>query len=336
MAGFLELSLMRTDGRFDRNILSELYHQYINVEREFGGMLWLLDPAIDRCFVNEKVIQEKHQSIILDYERATQVIDTASMITLGTCYCRHKMEHLGKACDMPQEVCLTFNKTAKSLSKHGIAKEISKEKAMKILDEVRELGLVQIGDNTQEGVSFICNCCSCCCEALLGYKNYGYVQHIQTNFYAEVDEKECTACGICEEKCPVDAISVNGNAVVDLERCIGCGVCTLFCDFDAIVLERREDTQFVPKDTFERVIIEAINTGKLHNLIFDNFSSLSNRILNRMLKTFFSLPFVNRSLVEKQLKSRYLSSMFNMYKKFNKEKVGDLGLDRYDHPEMRV
>lgn len=55
-----------------------------------------------------------------------------------------------------------------------------------------------------------------------------------------------------------------------------------------------------------------------------------------MLKTFFSLPFVNRSLVEKQLKSRYLSSMFNMYKKFNKDKVGDMDLDRYDHPELRV
>ncbi|MHA2253760.1 MAG: (Fe-S)-binding protein, partial [Candidatus Kariarchaeaceae archaeon] len=78
MAGFLEFSLMRTDGRFDRKVLSELYHQYINVEDEFGRMLWALEPAIDRCFVNEKAIPEKKMSLVLDYEKASRVIETAS------------------------------------------------------------------------------------------------------------------------------------------------------------------------------------------------------------------------------------------------------------------
>ncbi|MHA2028613.1 MAG: DUF362 domain-containing protein [Candidatus Kariarchaeaceae archaeon] len=335
MAGFLEFSLMRTDGRFDRKILSELYHQYINVEDDFGLMLWALDPAIDRCLVNEKSIPEKQQSLILDYERASHVIETATCITVGTCYCRHKMEHMGKSCDMPQEVCLTFNNSAKTLSKHGIAKEITKDRAFEILDEVRELGLVQIGDNVQEGVNWICNCCGCCCEALLGYTRFGYSQNIQTNFYAQVDERKCSACGICEEKCPVDAITVNAKSTINLDRCIGCGVCTRFCPEDGLILERREQTQFVPKDSFERVVLEAINTGKLHNLIFDNFTSISGRVLNRLLKTFFSIPFVNRSLVEKQLKSRYLTSIFNVYRKFDSDKLGDLSLDIYDHLEMQ-
>jgi Pyruvate/2-oxoacid:ferredoxin oxidoreductase delta subunit len=335
MAGFLEFSLMRTDGRFDRKVLSELYHQYINVEEEFGTMLWALEPAIDRCLVNEEAIQEKHQSLILDYERASHVIETASCITVGTCYCRHKMEHMGKACDMPQDVCLTFNNSAKTLSKHGIAEEITKDRAFEILDKVRELGLVQIGDNVQDRVNWICNCCGCCCEALLGYTRFGYAQNIQTNFYAQVDEEECNACGTCEEKCPVGAITVNATSTVNLDWCIGCGVCTRFCPEDGLTLERREETQFVPKDSFERVVLEAINTGKLHNLIFDNFTSISGRVLNRLLKTFFYIPFVNRSLVEKQLKSRYLTSMFKVYRKFNSEKVDRFNLDDYDHPELK-
>lgn len=337
MAGFIEFSLMRTDGKFDRKILSELYHQYLNLEDDFGAMLWALDPAIDRCLVNEEAIPPHYQSEVLDYERASKVIETASCITVGTCYCRHKMEHVGKPCPqhMPQDVCLTFNGPAESLAKHGIAQEISKEEAMKILQRVRDLGLVQIGDNTQEGVSWICNCCGCCCEALLGYKRFGYSQHINTNFYAVVHEDDCSACGTCQERCPVDAITMESNMPeINLDRCIGCGVCTRFCPQEALVLEKYNTRQFVPKDSLERVILEAINTGTLQNLICDNFHSLSNQILNRILKLLFSLKPVKRSMVEKQLKSRYFTAMFKMYKKMSKNELEGFNLADYDHPEL--
>ncbi|WP_457559538.1 4Fe-4S dicluster domain-containing protein [Candidatus Harpocratesius sp.] len=339
MAGFIEFSLMRTDGKFDRKILSELYYQYLNVEEEFGKMLWALEPAIDRCLVNEDAIPEQYKSEVLDYERASHIIQTATCITVGTCYCRHKMEHIGKPCPqhMPLDVCLTFNSAAESLAKHGIAREITKEEAMEILKRVRDLGLVQIGDNTQEGVSWICNCCGCCCEALLGYKRFGYSQNICTNFYAKVDDSSCIGCGVCEEKCPVDAVSLDSStniAVVDLDRCIGCGVCTRFCNSEAIQLDRREKLQFVPKDSFERVILEAIQTGTLQNLICDNFSSVSNQILNRFLKFIFKLKPVKRSMVEKQLKSRYIKAMVKMYQKISKDDLDGFDLAKYDHPEL--
>jgi len=151
MAGFFEFSIMRTDGKFDTQLLSELYHQYINLEDDFMA-IFKLDPAIDRVLVQEDSIPERYYSEVLDYERVSHIIDTASCITVGQCYCRHKMEHAGEACDNPQDVCLTFNTTAKSLSTHGIAKEISKKEAHAIIKRVQDLGLVQIGDNVQEGV----------------------------------------------------------------------------------------------------------------------------------------------------------------------------------------
>ncbi|QEE16650.1 4Fe-4S binding protein [Promethearchaeum syntrophicum] len=340
MAGFFEFSLMRTDGKFDRKVLSELYYQYINKEDAFISMLFNLEPPIDRVFVHEDTLQDYDQSIILDYERASQVIETATCITVGTCYCRHKMEHLGKACDNPQEVCLTFNNAAKSLSKHGIAKKISKKEAYKILDEVRKLGLVQVGDNSQTGVSWICNCCGCCCEALLGYKRLGYSSNIYSNFEAKIDVDACTGCGICVDKCPVDAMDLTENperkniAQVNYDRCIGCGVCSRFCPSEAITMKRREKINFTPVDFFERIVLNAIEKGTLPNLIFDNFNLWTHKVFRRLMRIYFSLPKVKRSLVEDQLQSRYLRSMVKIYDKFNKGKLDNFNLDNYTHPEL--
>ncbi|UYP47771.1 Ferredoxin-type protein NapF [Candidatus Lokiarchaeum ossiferum] len=340
MAGFFEFSLMRTDGKFDRKILSELYHQYLNVEDDFVPTLFGLEVPIDRVFVHEDTIQDTDKSIILDYEKASEVIDTATCITVGTCYCRHKMEHLGKACDNPQEVCLTFNNVAASLSRHGVAKEISKDEAHAILDRVRKLGLVQVGDNRQAGVSWICNCCGCCCEALLGYKRLGYSSNIQSNFEAKIDIDECTACGICVQKCPVDAMDMIetadglSKAQVNYDRCIGCGVCARFCPSEAISIVRRKELNFTPVDDFERYIINAIETGKLPNLVFDNFNLWSHKILRRLMKIYIKLPKVKRSLVEDQLQSRYLKKMVHLYKKYNKGKLDDFDLENYTHPEL--
>lgn len=330
MAGFFEFSIMRTDGKFDRKLLSELFHQYINVEDQFLKRIFLLEPTITRTFVHEHTLEPKDELTILDYERATKVIDTASCITVGTCYCRHKMEHLGKACKMPQDVCLTFNKCAKSLSKHRIAKRISKKEAHEILKKCIGLGLVQIGDNVQEGVSFICNCCGCCCEALLGYKRLGCLPKINSNYQPKMGC--CTGCGVCSKQCPVSAIKMIGKkAVVDLEKCIGCGVCKRYCSFDAIKMEKRQKTKFVPKDTFERFVLEAINSGKLQNLIFDNYHLWTYDMFRRLFGIVLNLDHIKRALVDKQLGSRFLNGITKLFGRFNK----NFNNVDYSHPEMK-
>jgi len=166
MAGFFEFSMMRIGGNFDQHLLGELFYQYMNVEDEFVTALMSLPTPIGRAFVNEETIEE-HMIHVLDYERATEVIKTASDIGIGTCYCRHKMEHVGKACDAPMEICMTFNATATSLIKHGYARKIEVDECMDLLELAKKHNLVQFGDNVQNEVAFICNCCSCCCEALV-------------------------------------------------------------------------------------------------------------------------------------------------------------------------
>ncbi|MHA1475157.1 MAG: ATP-binding protein [Promethearchaeota archaeon] len=223
---------------------------------------------------------------------------------------------------------------------HGIAKEISKKEAHEILDRVRKLGLVQVGDNSQTGVSWICNCCGCCCEALLGYKRLGYSSNIYSNFEAKIDTDVCTGCGICAEKCPVEAMDMIQDpdnkdiAQVNYDRCIGCGVCQRFCPSEAIVMQRREELNFTPVDAFERIIINAIDKGTLPNLIFDNFNLWTHKVFRRLMKMYFSLPKVKRSLVDDQLQSRYLRSMIKIYDKFNKGRLGKFDIDNYTHPEL--
>ena len=315
MAGFFEFSIMRTDGRFDRKILSELFYQYINTEEDFVREVLGIKPAIARVFVHESAVKAEDQKIILDYERASQVIKSATCIGVGTCYCRHKMEHTGKACDAPQEVCLTFNGCAESLVRHGVAKKISTDEALEILDRVIALGLVQIGDNIQEGVSFICNCCGCCCEAIIACKRLGCYDDFRSNFYATNFSEKCSGCGVCVKRCPFEAIEVKEDsagkrvAAVDLTKCVGCGVCTRFCPTKSLTLERHHELADTPRNTIERVVLEAVNNNKLQNYIFDNYTLWTNRYLRKVLGAILSLPSAKRILASQQLRSRFFDSV---------------------------
>ena len=84
----------------------------------------------------------------------------------------------------------------------------------------------------------ICNCCTDCCAIFHTFK-MGAPTFVPSPFAAKADEDLCNACGDCADRCPVDAIRVNGHAVVDQAACIGCGVCVPSCQTQAMALSRR-------------------------------------------------------------------------------------------------
>ena len=187
MAGFIEFALMRTRGDIDQYYLGELYYQYMNVEEDFiKDLFFATETKLGRVYVQEPVLTNDKTNHILDYERATHIVEEAEYIGLGLCYCRHKMFHAGHPCEInaPWDVCLTFDNVARSLAQHGdYARLISKEEALDALERSYASNLVQIGENVREHPAFICNCCGCCCEALQAARHFSPMQPVATTNY---------------------------------------------------------------------------------------------------------------------------------------------------------
>ena len=314
MIGFFEFALMRTGGHFDQKLLSELFHQYLENEEDFMRKLLGLKTPIGRILVNEETVQEKDDVYVLDYERATKIIERAQSLGVSRCYCRHKAEHLGEHCQAPQEVCLSINGLSHSLAKHGYARLITRDEALAILQLAYDHNLIQFAENVQEDVGFICNCCSCCCMALKGAQKMGVPQTISSsNFIATLNDR-CVSCKKCIEVCPLGCFtveSVGGKDKVgfDSTLCIGCGVCERVCKLDAIVMEKREKRVFTPVNTVHKLVLEAIETNTLHNLIFDNQAMASHRFMAAFTGAFLNLPPVKQILVSETFQSKYLMKL---------------------------
>lgn len=210
MAGFFEFSLMRVRTDVDQRLLSQLFYEYLTVEEDFIKALFTHgETQLGRTFVHEPVVTGEQALHVLDYERASWVVESATDRGIGLCYCRHKMQHLDRACSAPLGICMTFNGTATALIKHGILRRAEKAEVLDLLRQARDLKLVQFGENAQRNVAFICNCCGCCCEAMIAAQRFGSLRPIHTtNFMPEVDATSCTGCGLCVNACPVNAMSL--------------------------------------------------------------------------------------------------------------------------------
>lgn len=323
MAGFFEFSMMRTRHDIDQKLLGELYYQYLNVEEDFVKQLFFsTETRLGRVFVQEEVLSKNNEVHILDFERASHIIKSASHIGISTCYCRHKMHHVGKACDAPLDICMTFNGTASSLIKHNYARKVDASEGLELLHEAYENNLVQCGENVRQDVSFICNCCGCCCEGMIAAKKFGMLHPVQTTAYIpKVQEENCSGCGKCARTCPIGAIEMidvevnNGvrkkRVKINEDICLGCGVCVRSCPSKSMYLERREEKIITPVNSVHRLVLMAIEKGTLQNLIFDNQAFGSHRAMAAVLSVILKLPPVKQTMASKQMKSVYLEKLIS-------------------------
>ncbi len=318
MAGFFEFALMRVRADLDQKLLSQLYHQYLQVEEDFIKDLFFGgETRLGRTFVQEGVLSSEQAIHILDYERASYYIESATHIGISMCYCRHKNQHLGQACSAPMDICMTFNQTAAALIRRDYARPAEAVEGLELLHKAWEHNLVQCGENVREGVSFICHCCGCCCEALVAARKYGILQPVHTtNYIPVIGENPCSSCELCVRTCPIGAISMveNGDKTdntvcFDEDICLGCGVCARICPCSSILLQYRGERIITPVNSVHRIVLMAIERGKLPHLIFDNPAYLTHRGMAALLSAILKMPLLKRAMASRQLKSVYLERL---------------------------
>ena len=211
-----------------------------NVNREAYG------PAETKPFryipVGETI--EFDIQAVYPYHMMEHVIQQANVIAVAHCPCRMTAYLRGRGCEHPTEVCIKFNDLAEYVIERGLAREITKEEALKIIKGSEEAGLVHFVDNAIADIKHNCNCCGCACWSVGSIKRRKIPRDIimATYFIRETDDDACTGCGECVQVCPVDALTMEGDfPTVDEEWCIGCGVCVSKCPATAAQLKLRPD-----------------------------------------------------------------------------------------------
>jgi Pyruvate/2-oxoacid:ferredoxin oxidoreductase delta subunit/predicted transcriptional regulator len=168
------------------------------------------------------------------------------------CVCRQGHDLLGQPCEQTsaRRVCLMIGGAAKASVASGDGQALSREETLALVDQAERDGMVLQPSNAQDPV-FVCFCCGCCCGMLRAAKLFPKpAEYLQSNYQAVVDAGLCSACGTCEERCPMEALraGADGATVVDHDRCIGCGVCVPTCPTEAVRLRAKERPAVPPRD----------------------------------------------------------------------------------------
>ena len=320
--GIFEFTMMRTGGDLDLKKLARLFHEYLEYglfKENFGAGQQI---GLMRSIPHEGAVRPDEYVEVLDYEKATAIIESTDRFAMGLCACRHEMHHLGeRKCKAPLDNCSTLGPVAADfMVRNGLAREVSKTEMLENVARSRELGLVINADNVKKNVTFFCHCCGCCCHVLQGISRFGYTSAVMTsNFVARSDRTACKGCGTCSRQCPIQAIPrvtdpdprfrKNGRPQVDESICLGCGVCTVRCKSGAMKLHQRAQRVLYPEHVFERTLLQCLERGTLQNQLFDDPNSKTQEFMRGVLGGFLRLAPVKQALMSDTLRSRFLSVM---------------------------
>jgi electron transport complex protein RnfB len=190
---------------------------------------------------------------ILPYEEVNKLVEENTVFAVAPCICRTHEKKEGRGCDAPIESCLVFGEFADYYVKLGLGRYISREEMKEKIREADEHNLVLNPTNSKR-VSAICCCCGCCCGILGGLKrNAKPAEVITSSFHAEYDADNCIGCGVCVDRCQMEAITrFDDKVALDLDRCIGCGLCVSTCPSDALRLIRKTELSHdLPETMFD-------------------------------------------------------------------------------------
>ncbi len=256
MPGIFEFMYVKGEKSPDLDKLGKLWNQYF--ENALGPYMHdERGPSNLRILAVEQ--QVPHNLDVMPFERVSQLIEDARLIAMGNCQCRQASNN----CDAPLDVCLLLDSWADYLVDRKMARTISDDEALNVLDRAEDAGLIHCTDNAKGGISFVCNCCSCCCFMLRGIVQLNLPKAVASSRYlARIDTDNCDACGLCESSCQFSAITILDTAEINDEKCYGCGLCAGECPNNAILLAPRPNYIEPPNTGMELITQLAHARGK--------------------------------------------------------------------------
>ena len=317
--GFFEYTFMRVREDAPMEELAHLFHHYMTDDDTLNRSVFAGSTQLGRSLVREEALPEQPTVEVLDWERATHIVASARSVAVSLCPCRTHTALIGEGCGKPTRTCLTFGGAADVLVRSGLAEPISNEEGLEILQLAKSAGLAQTADNVKHGITYMCNCCGCCCGMMQSIRRHGITGSIvSSNWVAHVDLDKCRGCKKCFHACPADAITMVDNqgkglrknwAIVDPLKCLGCGVCDERCNWGAHSMVPREARVFTPENTFDRMVTMAIERGKFADLLVDTLDGAGPHALARALAILAESPPAAATRAVEPLRSVFLKGM---------------------------
>jgi len=197
--------------------------------------------------VNESI---KVDMEVRPFESASDLVNGAQAWGVLDCICRKQKALIGEGCDHPVDVCMTIANVPNAFDQHPFIHSQTRDEALSTLKRAADAGLVHSVSNNQQGVHYICNCCSCSCGILRGMAELGIANVVAHSPYInQVDDLVCSGCEDCIEFCQFDALFMGDAGVVEVNavRCVGCGVCVPVCSTGALgMIPRPESDMIIP------------------------------------------------------------------------------------------
>jgi Pyruvate/2-oxoacid:ferredoxin oxidoreductase delta subunit len=168
-----------------------------------------------------------------------EAIKDQGHFSVSACPCRLSrwIAEPGEHCNHLLDACIHTGDLSRWCVKHGMARELTFEETVELLQKCNKNGLVQ----TLNIQNSICNCCNDCC-VIFRAREGAQKSFIPSPYLPLLEEEACDGCAKCEDRCPVNAIEADEEAetiFLDKDTCIGCGICVTACSPKALSLTER-------------------------------------------------------------------------------------------------